>query len=297
MKRDDRRWYPPARPKLPPPEHGVRVRTVGATWWGLRWISALERLSPDYPNRLARGRSYARAGRVHELEVVGGTVRARVTGSRPSPYRVSLEVQGLSNEAWLRAIERMGRKAVFAAQLLVGEMPAEIDEAFSADGASLFPRGKEELHTQCSCPDDINPCKHVAATHYVLGQALDRDPFLLFELRGRGRDEILGALRRSRARRPGTTPLEAADLATAVPSMLLELDAAEAYERSRGSLSELRFRIGPPRTDAAVLQQLGAPSSWSISETVVDLLGPAYEAAGALARRLALSQDGPVGEP
>ncbi len=289
MKRDDRRWYPPALPKLPPPEHGVRVRSVGATWWGRRWISALERLSPDYPNRLARGRSYARAGRVHDLEVVEGTVRARVTGSRASPYRVSLEVEGLSSEAWLRAIERMGRKAVFAARLLVGEMPAEIDEVFAADGTSLFPRGKEELRTRCSCPDAINPCKHVAATHYVLGQALDRDPFLLFELRGRGRDEILGALRRSRARRPGATPPESA--AVAVPAMHLDLDAAESYERAGASLSELRFRIEPPATRAAVLQQLGAPSSWSIVETVVDLLGPAYQAAGSLARRLALSQD------
>jgi uncharacterized Zn finger protein len=92
----------------------------------------------------------------------------------------------------------MAAQAKFSAALLAGEMPQEIDAVFHAAGASLFPKQRAELKANCSCPDDGDPCKHVAATHYVLGEALDRDPFLLFELRGRSKSQVLDALRAAR---------------------------------------------------------------------------------------------------
>src|SRR5690606_30912500 len=93
----------------------------------------------------------------------------------------------------------MAERSRFAAELLAGEMPQEIDAAFAAHAASLFPTKAGDLVTACTCPDWANPCKHVAATHYVLGEALDRDPFLLFELRGRTKREVLDALRTARS--------------------------------------------------------------------------------------------------
>src|SRR3954449_12120196 len=96
----------------------------------------------------------------------------------------------------------MAKKAEFSALLLNNEMPRQIDEAFLAAGASLFPKTRAELKTSCDCPDHGDPCKHIAAVHYVLGDALDRDPFLLFELRGRGRDLVLDALRVARGGDP-----------------------------------------------------------------------------------------------
>src|SRR5438552_16340429 len=85
-------WYPKPPPKRPPPERGIRVKRIGATWWGQRWIEALEKLSWNYSSRLARGRTYARAGRVHDLEVAPGKVTAGVTGSRPTPYKVTVRI-------------------------------------------------------------------------------------------------------------------------------------------------------------------------------------------------------------
>ena len=83
-------------------------------------------------------------------------------------------------------------------ELLAGQMPQAIDEVFVEAGVSLFPKQRADLKTRCSCPDWGDPCKHVAATHYVLGEAFDRDPFLLFELRGRTKHEVLSALRSAR---------------------------------------------------------------------------------------------------
>ena len=97
----------------------------------------------------------------------------------------------------------MARRAVFLARLLAGEMPHEIGEAFAATGLSLFPATADDLETDCSCPDWENPCKHIAAVYYLLAEAFDGDPFLIFAWRGRTKEELLTGLR---ARRRGSDP-------------------------------------------------------------------------------------------
>jgi uncharacterized Zn finger protein len=276
--------FPRPGPKQPPPAHGVQVGKIGATWWGMRWIEALERISADYSSRLARGRTYARAGRVHDLSIAPGLVSARVTGSRRTPYEVTLRIAVLAPAAWDGAVAAMGEQAVFAAELLAGRMPNHIDEAFRAARSSLFPTARGDLATDCSCPDWANPCKHVAATHYVLGEAFDKDPFLLFELRGRGRDDVLAALRRLRgaAEAPVREAIATVSLAGRDPAEL---------ERLRAPLAHLRFSFEPPASPGATLRQLGDPPSWRLDDTPADLLGPAYAAAADLARSLALAGD------
>jgi uncharacterized Zn finger protein len=200
--------FAPNIPKEPAPEHGIRVGEVGTTWWGARWVEALVRFGAQYAARLHRGRTYARQGRVHDLVVTNGIVSALVTGSRPQPYRVKLALRPLPEHTWQRAIQTMASKASFAAALLAGEMPRAIDQAFSSARASLFPSRREDLRPKCSCPDEANTCKHIAAVHIVLAEGFDRDPFLLFELRGRSRDRVLAdlrALRGGAAQRPHPT--------------------------------------------------------------------------------------------
>lgn len=200
----DEGWYGPTA-KEPAPERGIRVKKAGTTWWGQRWIEALEHAGGD-SGRLARGRTYARGGRTHDLVVSAGRVTSKVTGSRPKPYDITLTLTVLDDAAWKKAIAAMAKKAQFSADLVAGQMPQAIDEAFRDAGVSLFPRSRTDLVTSCSCPDWGDPCKHVAATHYVLGEALDRDPFLLFELRGRTKDQVLEALRAARGGEPAEPP-------------------------------------------------------------------------------------------
>jgi len=288
--RDD---YPPSAPKLPPPEHGIKVTAFGSTWWGQRWIGALERFGGGYSSRLGRGRSYARQGRVHDLRVAGGAVFARVTGTRLDPYEVSLTVAPLDARAWERAIQAMAAKARFAAALLAGEMPKDIDEAFAEGGASLFPARGDDLVTDCSCPDWGNPCKHVAAVHYVLGEAFDRDPFLLFQLRGRDKATVLAALRRLRSAsaEDATAPRRRARVKPAGTAPIKRL-GPEAYEARADDAESLHFHIQGPAVPGAVLRQLGAPPSWRLEASPYELLHPAVARAAALARDLALGASG-----
>ncbi len=180
----DDRFPPPSKPRAA--KGGIKARAqrggFGTQWWAKRWIAVLEGL--QLGARLQRGRHYARAGQVLDITIAAGLVTARVQGSRVHPYRVTIRVATLGKPAWRKIAERIASEARFAAKLLAGEMPADIEEAFADAGASLFPTTLRELHTDCSCPDWANPCKHVAATYYLIGEEFDRDPFLLFVLRG-----------------------------------------------------------------------------------------------------------------
>lgn len=284
--------------KRTPPTQGIKVRQIGATWWGQRWIEALEHLSRDYLNRLGRGRAYARAGRVHNLHVEPGKVTALVTGSEEEPYSVTLRVAMLSPTSWQKTIETMSQQAVFCAELLAGRMPVDIGDAFRASGHSLFLVKQRELETDCSCSDWANPCKHVAAVHYVLGEAFDKDPFLLFELRGRTKQQVLGALRALRSGHAvdeHATEELLARLATgkkgeesrAVPphAMAIDVEAKFEYEPVV-ALPALEFRIAAPATSGAVFKQLGLPSTWTDDPTALVALA-ALEAQLAAGSRLA----------
>ncbi len=147
-------------------------------------------------SRLTRGRSYARSGQVLSLDIGTGHVTAKVQGSRVKPYAVKLTVDPLTTRQWQRVEEALAARAIFRARLLAGEMPAEIEEVFADCGTPLFPKSARDLEMTCSCPDWEVPCKHLAAVCYVLAEAFDADPFGMLAWRGKGRDDLLAALRR-----------------------------------------------------------------------------------------------------
>ena len=210
------RWddWPPARPIRV--EGGIKARSkrgaIGEQWWSRRFIAVLE--SAGLGGRLARGRSYARAGQVLDFALTQGKVTARVQGSRIRPYQVRIGVLPLTKAQWRRVQERLAGQALFRAKLLAGEMPHEIEEVFAECGTPLFPRSASDLDMHCSCPDWGVPCKHLAAVCYVLAEEFDRDPFAMLAWRGKARENLLAALRQIQAS-SGADPSPAAGSAAA----------------------------------------------------------------------------------
>jgi uncharacterized Zn finger protein len=178
----------------------------GRTWWGRAWLEALEQRARLDPDRLPRGRDYARSGAVGELTLAPGEARARVQGRKTQPYEVRIRVRRFTDDEWDRVLAAISARLGHAAALLDGELPPEIARDAAAAGLDLLPGGGE-LGPRCSCPDDADPCKHSAAACYLITDALDTDPFALFLLRGRTRDQVLAGIR---ARRRVTVPARAA---------------------------------------------------------------------------------------
>ena len=169
---------------------GSKRGAFGSSWWAKRWLQTLEEFRIG--SRLDRGRSYARRGQVMSIDVQPGGVTAKVQGSRKRPYNVSIEVRTISPPDWERLQAAMAEQPIIAASLLSGRMPDNIEDTFRAAGLSMFPDRQDDLETDCSCPDWSNPCKHVAAVYLLLGEEFDRDPFLIFRMRGMDRGDLLG---------------------------------------------------------------------------------------------------------
>jgi uncharacterized Zn finger protein len=276
-------WWERHGPRLP--SHGIKAQSqrgaFGKSWWASRWTAALERLVT--PGRLARGRTYARAGQVMSLDVSREGVTAVVQGSRPEPYTVGITFKRLSDAEWERVIDAMSNQALYAARLLSGEMPETIEEVFDSVGTSLFPAERGDMRTKCSCPDQANPCKHIAAVYYLLGERFDEDPFLMFLLRGRSQEEIVAALR---ARRTGPEP--------EVPSeqeQSVEVDLATFWS-GPPQTEEVALHFALPESDALAVKRLGPPAfvRGEVAETFTEVMERMFQQIGEYALLTALGE-------
>jgi uncharacterized Zn finger protein len=279
-------WWESHGPRLP--AKGIKAKTqhgqFGKTWWAGRWIAALERLVD--PARLARGRSYARSGQVLNLDLKSGNVEAKVQGSRPTPYKVTVTFKPLADAEWERVIDAMAAEAIYAARLLGDEMPEQIEDVFTAAGTPLFPSKSGDMQTDCSCPDWANPCKHVAAVHYLLGERFDEDPFLMFRIRGREKPQILEALR-ARRTDPVVADAPEADAETGPPIDL----AAFWIPRQDAESRDIVLRFALPEADALVLKRLGPPTFARDPAAFVESMERTYHAVSEHALSLALSEE------
>jgi uncharacterized Zn finger protein len=238
-------------------DDGIKSRSqrgaFASNWWAKRWLSVLE--SYGIGSRLQRGRSYARSGQVLNISVQSGAVSAQVQGSRPKPYAVTIAVNSLADTDWEKILDLISEQAIYSAQLLDGTMPQDIETLFTSASIPLFPARARDMQTNCSCPDSANPCKHIAAVYYLLGEEFDRDPFLIFALRGRNRDQIIEALRQRRA--AFVEASEEDTIAIAETSKTYHLDAASFW--GDAPLEWSTPLTTPPKRNASILQRLGIP--------------------------------------
>jgi len=261
-------WWRDAEPSRPRRvEGGIQIHStrgpVARTWWSQRFLTVLESLGMG--GRLSRGRTYARAGQIVSLDLDVGGVTAQVQGSRPQPYQVRVGVPAFGKAEWATVAQALADDASYAAALLNGEMPRDIERVFEAVGLSLFPATARDLAMDCSCPDYAVPCKHLAAVCYVLAERFDADPFQILALRGRHREALLEELRTRRS--AATSPAHGEDL-------------AEVMDRfwEAGALPE---QLAGPRTPPdALLDQLPPFPIEVRGEQVAELLRPAYRALG-----------------
>ena len=300
-------WWDDHRGRAIPVVDGIAASTrrgrIGTTWWSQRFLAALEAVQVG--GRMQRGRSYARKGQVVALTVEPGTVSAVVQGSRVEPFRVRLTMPVTADDDWDRIIATLGSSARYAAQLLAGDLPHEMEEIFAETGASLFPGPQARLVTACTCPDFENPCKHIAAVCFLLAESFDRDPFGVLEWRGRDRTTVVTELRRLRSE-PAPPPGDAgqADVDEAGPEDSgagqgpgQAAGAGGTRDGQTGALAAEGFWVAgpglrgvhihplPSAVPDAVLRQLPRDVATVRGRDLADILSGAYDAfAGAAPR-------------
>ena len=281
----DYNYYPKSQARQA--KGGIKAQSkrgqFGQTWWARRWIEVLE--SFDIGARLGRGRSYARSGQVLTIDIEKGLVTAKVQGSRRQPYKVAIKVKTLTKTNWQKLSQSLSKQAIFAAKLLAGEMPENIEEAFQDAKLTLFPNKRGDLNTNCSCPDWSNPCKHIAAVYYLLGEEFDRDPFLIFKLRGMEQKELIGLLggqqaakKISRSKKGLAEPVlpqkeEPAPLPEPLPA------DPETFWGQAATADDLLGEVSIPPVAAALPKRLGNFPFWRAEENFLSVMEESYREA------------------
>ncbi|EIC28422.1 SWIM zinc finger family protein [Methylomicrobium album] len=264
------------------------------TWWGQRFIQALESFTDSA--RLARGRAYATNDRIRSWQrkgcVVSATIRGNINpyyGVYKEPlYKTTIAFQSIDAAQWQQLIQILGSRAAFISRLLLNEVPDSIEDVFRTLKLNLLPYSRKDLKTDCSCPDYANPCKHIAGLYYFLAAQLDRDPFLLFELRGLERDELQKQLQK--------TPLGQA-LAAAIGEQDAGFGIVDSYF-TRATTQPLAPRMTPgdfwhgqrrlpenlPQTTATVIPALlikkggDFPAFWPYHQSFITTMETIYQA-------------------
>ena len=280
-----------------PVEDGLELRSrrgaIGESWWSRRFLSAIESILTG--GRLTRGRTYARQGQVIDLGIGSGLVVAQVQGSRRTPYGVQISMPAASDTRWEAIVDALAAQAGYAARLLAGELPHEIEDVFAEAGVALFPERGSHLTTSCTCPDWATPCKHAAAVCYLMAEAFDDDPFLLLAFRGREREALLDELRDRRGVAVDDGGPSGAASASLPPSRVAPLaDSLATFWSADAGLAEVHSLPRATEAPGAVLRLLPRGVLVVRGKEVADLLEPAYARVTAAAEGRAFGDEAPA---
>ncbi|HBY81640.1 MAG TPA: hypothetical protein DEG47_32670, partial [Cyanobacteria bacterium UBA11148] len=229
--------------------------------------------------------------------VCSSDLLAKVQGTAPEPYQVSLSINPFTEEDWNYVVQTMAQEAIYSAQLLAGEMPENIEKVFTANGLSLFPFTLSDIRSRCTCPDPKNPCKHIGAVYYQLGDRFSEDPFVLFQLRGRTKQQILNDLRRLRSTGvaiPESTKTEEQSSLPTPDSRLPTPDSPlkmEQFWEYNQPLDPSLVVIAPPPDHRTVLDVLGMIPLTAVDASVMQYLREVYQIVSQQAVMSALKRD------
>lgn len=241
---------------------GIRMqsRRGASSWWSRRWLAALE--AGAVGERHAQSLEDARRGRVLELEVELGQVRAAVQGTRREPHVVTIRLAAIEQLTWLRIAEALAARGGSRAELLARQMPDTVDAVFRREDVSLFPLLDDDLDISCTCEDWSTPCRHALAAGMLVAEAMDADPLLAFKARGI-EPALLMAVVAGGGAGVGAAARAGADVADTEPD---RDDRNETRaEREKCDLHPAAAHIialDSPPIDAPLVRILGAPPMW-----------------------------------
>lgn len=269
----------------------------GKTWWGAKFISALEGWMDS--GRLQRGRSYTTEFRRTRFAIRGANVTATMRGNKSAYfgvtetpyYKVKVRLRKIPAAHWTRITESLGSNAEWVTHLVLGEVPPSIERALEGSPVGLLPRHRTDLRASCSCPDYANPCKHIAGVYLHLASLIDYDPLLLFELRGLDRKKLQAAVGKSefgrallgdeRLAEPDLdASLEETERSTAVTDEPLDETPADELGFWRGgSLPRLapEERQHPPISALMLRREGDYPEFWHREVSFLDSMAAIYE--------------------
>ena len=174
-------------PRVAPRRSSVRA----TSWWGKAWVRAVEEAAYDEADLVA-SRRLARAGHVGRISTEPGRFVASVEDRR-GLWTVEGSLPVLDRADGDALVEAVAAESGRVAALLAGDLPHGLVEHAEESGVELLPYGGE-LGSSCTCDAWADPCVHALAVLQQLTWLVEADPFVLLQLRGLPREELLARL-------------------------------------------------------------------------------------------------------
>ncbi|MCE5223023.1 SWIM zinc finger family protein [bacterium] len=242
-------------------EHGIKaIHQKGQfceEWWGKRWMEIIE--SYHLGERLARGKRYARTGQVIEINFMPGKIKASVQGSQHNPYQVEISVKIWTKKEWDLFFTFIKSDPLLLSQMISGKLTPDLEKKLYSRGINLFPVKYTDFTTDCSCPDWSNPCKHVAAVFFLITEYLDKNPLILFEMRGKDQSEIIENLL------PTNSEKELIPTKSVVNSKECPL-SVERFWESDQDIQDPIYYTKQMEFDALLIHQMGSFPLWQAND-------------------------------
>jgi uncharacterized Zn finger protein len=248
-----------------------RPAPPGPVSWTAQWHDVLA-IDPVARRRLEQGHAWDRSGRVTQVRMNPGLLQGSVQGKAATPYVVRVRLRPFDDAAWDTVLDVLAGQARHHAHLLAGLAPQGLEAQLAERGLTLLPT-RDELDTDCPCGDATWPCVHVAAVWDAARTQLDADPFLLFRLRGRGRQRLLADLAERRRGDPDAVGIDVDTL----PVQGWTATAADPDEVVPAAAEE------ETPTPAPLLRLLGDPPGWEGRVSAWDTFAPMIARAAATA--------------
>jgi uncharacterized Zn finger protein len=247
--------------------------------------------------------------RVTRLEVTPGRISASVDDRNSGPCEVTVDLPVWTDEQWADVIDLLSRQALYAAHMLAGDFSDALEPSLQEAGLSLLPSPQETISAVCTCCEAQPggpPCPHLDVVLRDAGEMLVDDPWLLFNLRGRVREQVLRALRRKRGQsgdgngaatdyqQKETVQANGLPIGDDRPDDVHSLsDDIGLYWGSARTLEEFRPHIVRPIAELVLLRRLGPPAFSHANEEVFDILTDVYRRVTDSALALAYAEDPP----
>lgn len=175
----------------------AKRKSYGNTWWGKEWLKVLEETDSD---RLSRGKSLANRGFVNKIKITKGKISANVKSSgygygyyynSPSSYRVVINFEPFTKDEIKTIKQIISENSSIAIELEMGNLPQIFIEKLEKANIFIFPKNWKKSNNKCNCWDYDPSCKHLAAVYFMLANEIDKDPFILFQVRGLKKENLV----------------------------------------------------------------------------------------------------------
>ena len=205
------------------------------------------------PEHIEAGMTYVKKRRSSEFLISNGAASVRIQDAARKPIRARLSVPVIPQEHWKELLSPLSKDCEFLSLILSGELSDKFVENAQVFHNSPFPKDSSDISLHCS--SGRSSSEALGVLYVLLGNALEKDPFNLFLIRGLSREELLFNIRESRGSfEQGEEQPEFSHVSYSQSKSLEE--SVDSYWESGKDIFEFEYSIVADELPAALLRRL-----------------------------------------